>query len=182
MAVTMTLADPVGVARGDMICRPNNQPNMTQEIEATVSWMDAQHTLAVGTPLLLKHTTKLVRATVETLHYRMDINGLRREESATELALNDIGRIRLHTTEALAIDDYQLNRATGSFILINPHTNLTVGAGTVNSRLNTRPVPTWCATPASSQPRSATATSAYAVPRFCSPACPARESRRWPLR
>ena len=121
-----------------MICRPNNQPSMTQEIEATVSWMDAQHALTVGTPLLLKHTTKVVRATVEALHYKMDINGLRRDESATELALNDIGRIRLHTTEALAIDDYQLNRATGSFILINPHTNLTVGAGTVNSQL-TRP-------------------------------------------
>jgi bifunctional enzyme CysN/CysC len=141
MAVTMTLADPVGVARGDMICRPNNQPNMTQEIEATVSWMDAQHALTVGTPLLLKHTTKLVRATVETLHYKMDINGLRREESATQLALNDIGRIRLHTTEALAIDDYQLNRATGSFILINPHTNLTVGAGTVKFAAQHAPSP-----------------------------------------
>ncbi len=141
MAVTMTLADSVGVARGDMICRPNNQPSMTQEIEATVSWMDARRTLEVGAPLLVKHTTKLVRATVEGVHYKMDINGLRRDESATELALNDIGRVRLHTTEPMAIDDYQLNRATGSFILIDPQTNITVGAGTVKFAAQHAPSP-----------------------------------------
>ncbi len=141
MAVTITLDDQVGVARGDMICRPSNQPTMTQEIEATVSWMDAQHALTVGAPLLVKHTTKLVRATVEAMHYKMDVNGLRRDESATELRLNDIGRIRLHTTEPLAIDDYQLNRVTGSFILIDPHTNLTVGAGTVKFAAQHAPSP-----------------------------------------
>ncbi len=141
MAVAMTLADSVGVTRGDMICRPNNRPSLAQEIEATVSWMDSQHTLDVGTHLLVKHTTKLVRATVEAVHYKMDVNGLRRDESATELALNDIGRVRLRTTEPLAIDDYQLNRATGSFILINPQTNLTVGAGTVKFAAQHAPSP-----------------------------------------
>jgi bifunctional enzyme CysN/CysC len=141
MAVTITLTDAVGVARGDMICRPNNQPSMAHEIEATVSWMTAQHTLEVGTALLLKHTTKLVRATVEEVHYKMDINGLRRDESSTALALNDIGRVRLRTTEPLALDDYQLNRATGSFILINPQTNLTVGAGTVKFAAQHAPSP-----------------------------------------
>jgi bifunctional enzyme CysN/CysC len=141
MAVTMTLTDPVGMARGDMICRPNNQPSMSQEIEATVAWMDAQHTLKVGRPYLLKHTTKLVRATVRAVYYRMDVNGLHRDESAQELALNDIGRIRLHTTEPLAIDDYQVNRATGSFILINPRTNITVGAGTVKFAAQKAPSP-----------------------------------------
>ncbi len=141
MAVTMTLSDSVGVARGDMICRPNNQPSLTQEIEATVSWMDAQHSLEVGTPLLIKHTTKWIRATVEAVHYKMDVNGLRRDESAVALALNDIGRVRLHTTEPLAIDDYQLNRATGSFILINPQTNITVGAGTVKFAAQHAPSP-----------------------------------------
>jgi bifunctional enzyme CysN/CysC len=141
MAITMTLTDPVGVARGDMICRPNNRPSMSQEIEATVAWMDARHTLKVGSPYLLKHTTKLVRATVRAVHYRMDINGLHRDESAQELALNDIGRIRLHTTEPLAIDDYQVNRATGSFILINPRTNITVGAGTVKFAAQKAPSP-----------------------------------------
>jgi bifunctional enzyme CysN/CysC len=141
MAITMTLTDPVGVARGDMICRPNNRPSMSQEIEATVAWMDARHTLKVGSPYVLKHTTKLVRATVRAVHYRMDVNGLHRDESAQELALNDIGRIRLHTTEPLAIDDYQVNRATGSFILINPRTNITVGAGTVKFAAQKAPSP-----------------------------------------
>jgi bifunctional enzyme CysN/CysC len=101
MAVTMTLTDPVGVTRGDMICRAQNQPNQSQDIECTVSWMDAQHTLKVGSIYHLKHTTKVVRATVEAVHYRFDINGLHRDEETKELSLNDIGRIRLHTTEPL---------------------------------------------------------------------------------
>jgi bifunctional enzyme CysN/CysC len=71
----------------------------------------------------------------------MDVNGLHRDESAQELALNDIGRIRLHTTEPLAIDDYQVNRATGSFILINSRTNITVGAGTVKFAAQKAPSP-----------------------------------------
>jgi bifunctional enzyme CysN/CysC len=141
MAVTITLADHVGVARGDMICRPNNQPSMAQEIEATVTWMDEQHPLKVGSQFLLKHTTKMVRATVQAVHYRMDVNGLHRDEDVKELALNDIGRVRLHTTEPLALDDYQLNRATGSFILINPRTNITVGAGTVKFAAQHMPSP-----------------------------------------
>ena len=141
MAVTMTLTDSVAVARGDMICRPNNRPSLTQEIEATVSWMDSRQALATGAPLLVKHTTKLVRANVEAVHYKMDVNGLRRDESVSQLALNDIGRIRLHTTEPLAIDDYQLNRATGSFILIDPQTNITVGAGTVKFAAQHAPSP-----------------------------------------
>ena len=141
MAVTMTLRDQVGVTRGDMICRPNNQPSMVQEIEATVTWMDARHPLRVGSHYLMKHTTKVVRATVEALHYRMDVNGLHRDEEAQELVLNDIGRVRLHTTEPLALDDYQINRATGSLILINPRTNITVGAGTVKFAAQHGPSP-----------------------------------------
>jgi bifunctional enzyme CysN/CysC len=83
----------------------------------------------------------MVRATVRAVHYRMDVNGLHRDESANELALNDIGRIHLHTTEPLALDDYQVNRATGSFILINPRTNITVGAGTVKFAAQNAPSP-----------------------------------------
>jgi bifunctional enzyme CysN/CysC len=141
MAVTMTLTDPVGVTRGDMICRAQNQPNQSQDIECTVSWMDARHTLKVGSIYHLKHTTKVVRASVEAVHYRFDINGLHRDEETKELSLNDIGRIRLHTTEPLAVDDYQLNRATGSFILINPRTNGTVGAGTIKFAAQHAPSP-----------------------------------------
>ena len=71
----------------------------------------------------------------------MDVNGLRRDESATELALNDIGRIRLHTTEPMAIDDYQLNRATGSFILIDPADEHHGGRGTVKFAAQHAPSP-----------------------------------------
>jgi bifunctional enzyme CysN/CysC len=141
MAVTMTLADQVGVARGDMLCRPHNQPTMVHDVEATVSWMDAGEPLEVGNLYLLKHTTKTVRATVAALHYRLDVNGLHRDEDATSLGLNDIGRVRLHTTEPLALDDYKLNRSTGSFILVDPRTNLTVGAGTVKFAAQPAPSP-----------------------------------------
>jgi bifunctional enzyme CysN/CysC len=141
MAVTLTLADAVGVTRGDMICRPQNQPSLSHDIECTVSWMDAHHSLKVGSVYHLKHTTKVVRATVQEVHYRFDIHGLHRDEGANELSLNDIGRIRLHTTEPLAIDDYQSNRATGSFILIDRHTNGTVAAGTVKFAAQHAPSP-----------------------------------------
>ena len=141
MAVAMTLADPVGVARGDMICRPNNQPSMTQQIEATVSWMDAQQRPHDRHTAPRQAHDEDRSSHRRGLHYKMDVNGLRRDESATQLALNDIGRVRLHTTEPLAIDDYQVNRATGSFILIDPHTNLTVGAGTVKFAAQHAPSP-----------------------------------------
>jgi bifunctional enzyme CysN/CysC len=141
MAIVMTLTDPVGVTRGDMICRPQNQPSQSQDIECTVNWMDANHPLKVGSVYLMKHTTKIVRASVQAVHYRLEINGLHRDEETKQLDLNDIGRIRLRTTEPLAIDDYQLNRATGSFILINPRSNGTVAAGTIKFAAQHAPSP-----------------------------------------
>ena len=141
MAVTMTLDRP-GRSRPRRHDLPAQQPAQHDARDRGHGQLDGCAARAdVGTPLLVKHTTKVVRATVEAMHYKMDVNGIRRDESATELALNDIGRIRLHTTEPLAIDDYQVNRSTGSFILINPHSNLTVGAGTVKFAAQQAPSP-----------------------------------------
>ncbi len=72
-----------------------------------------------------------MRATAESLQYRLDVNGLHRDEAATELALNEIGRVSFHCTEPLLVDDYTTNRTTGSFIIIDPLTNATVGAGVI---------------------------------------------------
>jgi bifunctional enzyme CysN/CysC len=131
MAVVITLADDVAVSRGDVLCRPNNRPNLASDVEATVCWMDERSTLAVGGTYLVKHTTRTVRAVVDALQYRLEINGLHRDDRAETLTLNEVGRLRLRCTEPLTIDDYSTNRSTGSFILIDPVTNRTVGAGVI---------------------------------------------------
>ena len=131
MAVVVTLEDDIAVSRGDVLCRPNNRPTNTHDIEALVCWMDERSSLSVGRTYLLKHSTRTVRATMESLQYRLDVNGLRRDDSATGLELNEIGRVSFRTTEPLLVDDYGTNRATGSFIVIDPQTNATAGAGVI---------------------------------------------------
>jgi bifunctional enzyme CysN/CysC len=79
--------------------------------------------------LVVKHTTRTVRAMVKELTYRLDVNTLHRDLDATELGLNDIGRVTLRTTQPLFVDDYDRNRVTGRFILVDEATNATVGAG-----------------------------------------------------
>jgi bifunctional enzyme CysN/CysC len=119
------------VSRGDMICRPNNQPTVTQDIEAMVCWMSETNELRAGAKLAIKHTTRWARALVKEFRYRLDVNTLHREEEATSLSLNDIGRIRLRTTQPLLADEYYRNRNTGSFILVDETTNVTVAAGMI---------------------------------------------------
>jgi bifunctional enzyme CysN/CysC len=131
MAVVITLADDIAVTRGDILCRPNNRPTVTHDLEATVCWMDERAPLEVGRPYLLKHSTRTVRARVEALQYRLDVNGLHRDDSATTLRLNEIGRVSFHCTEPVLVDDYTTNRTTGSFIVIDPATNATAGAGVI---------------------------------------------------
>jgi bifunctional enzyme CysN/CysC len=133
MAVAIRLTDDVDVSRGDMICRPGNQPEIGQDIEAMVCWM-ADKALVAGGRYGLKHTTRSVRAVVRDLRYRLDINTLHRDESATDLTLNQVGRITLRTTAPLMYDDYHRSRSTGSFILIDEATNATVGAGMILDR------------------------------------------------
>ena len=84
MAVVITLEDDIAVSRGDILCRPNNRPTVSHDIEATVCWMDERSSLAEGRTYLLKHSTRTVRATAQTLHYRLDINGLHRDEAAAD--------------------------------------------------------------------------------------------------
>jgi bifunctional enzyme CysN/CysC len=131
MSVIIQLQDELDVSRGDMICRINNQPQVTQDLEAMVCWMSDVSQLTAGSKLAIKHTTKWARALVKDLRYRLDINTLHRDEAATSLTLNEIGRVRLRTTQPLFADDYQSNRMTGSFILVDEASNVTVGAGMI---------------------------------------------------
>jgi bifunctional enzyme CysN/CysC len=128
MAVTIRLADDLDVSRGDMICRPLNTPRVEQDVDALICWM-TDEPLRARQRLAIKHTTRSVRAVVKELQYRLDINTLHRDQDAQELGLNDIGRVRLRTTQPLFVDDYARNRVTGRFILIDEATNVTVGAG-----------------------------------------------------
>lgn len=131
MAVVITLADDIAVTRGDILCRPNNRPTVTHDLEATVCWMDERSPLRAGQLYVLKHSTRTVRARVESLQYRLDVNGLHRDDTAATLGLNEIGRVSFHCTEPLLVDDYNRNRTTGSFIVIDPDSNATAGAGVI---------------------------------------------------
>ncbi len=129
MSVVVRLADEIDVSRGDMICRPHNAPTVTQDLDAQICWMDERAPLAPGKVYAIKHTTRWARAKVAEVDYRVDVNTLHRDTGATALALNEIGRVRLRTTQPLLVDPYTDNRTTGSFILVDESTNRTVGAG-----------------------------------------------------
>ncbi|MCJ7709838.1 MAG: sulfate adenylyltransferase subunit CysN [Chloroflexi bacterium] len=131
MAVTLTLTDDLDISRGDMLCRPHNMPNVVQDLDAQVCWMDENASLAVGRRYAIKHTTRWARAVVKELNYRVNVNTLHREEQATELTLNEIGRIQLRVTRPLFVDPYQQNRQTGAFILVDESSNRTVAVGMI---------------------------------------------------
>jgi bifunctional enzyme CysN/CysC len=129
-SVTLLLEDDLDVSRGDLICRPHNRPVVSKELEATVCWM-ADRPLRPGATYAIKHATRSARARVEALRYRVDVDTLHRDQTATELELNEIGRLALRTSIPLVVDEYRRHRATGGFILIDEGTNDTVGAGTI---------------------------------------------------
>ena len=127
MSVTLLLDDDVDISRGDLICRPNNRPAAAQDIEGMVCWMSAERPLAPRSRLVVKHTTRTVKAIVTDLHYRIDVNTLHRDETATQLGLNEIGRVRMRLTQPVFADPYSRNRLTGGMILIDEASNTTVG-------------------------------------------------------
>jgi sulfate adenylyltransferase subunit 1 len=131
MSVTVRLTDEIDISRGDLICRPHNAPAVAQDIEAMICWMDETASLRIGGKYTIKHTTRTARTVVRGLQYRLDVNTLHRDESAGELKLNEIGRVRLRTTVPLLADEYRRNRTTGGFILIDETTNRTVAAGMI---------------------------------------------------
>jgi bifunctional enzyme CysN/CysC len=130
MSVTVRLEDDIDISRGDMLCRPHNQPMVGQDIEAMVCWL-TDRPLQPNGRYALKHTTRSVRAVVKELRYRLDINTLHRDEQCSGLGLNEMGRLHLRVTAPLMFDDYRRDRATGSFILVDETTNATAGAGMI---------------------------------------------------
>lgn len=131
-SVVLTLEDEIDISRGDMIVRKGNLPQKSNRLDATLCWMSETPFNPKGA-YQLQHSTRRVRAMVEELTYRIDVNTMHREECDT-LNLNEIGRVKLTTTQPLFYDRYSLNRATGSFILIDPATNNTVAAGMIRGK------------------------------------------------
>jgi bifunctional enzyme CysN/CysC/sulfate adenylyltransferase subunit 1 len=131
MSVTIRLEDDVDVSRGDTIARVNNAPVPTQDVDAMICWM-ANEPMRPRQKLAIKHTTRMGRALVKDINYRLDVNTLHRDLEIEGLGLNEIGRVQLRTTVPLLADPYSKNRTTGSFILIDEATGVTVGAGMIN--------------------------------------------------
>ncbi len=131
MSVALRLDDQIDVSRGDMIVEADGQPVSAREIEATICWMSEQPMQPRGR-YAIKHTTRTARAIVEQVDYRVDVNTLE-HVPAPQLALNEIGRVRLRCSSPLVVDPYARNRTTGSFILIDEATNDTVAGGMVIS-------------------------------------------------
>ena len=136
MAVTIRLADDLDISRGDMIARPHNHPEATQDIDATIVWMQQGTRIQAGNRYLLKHTTRTAKTVVKDLQYRLDVNDLHRDDKAQSLGLNEIGRVSLRVTQPLFVDEYRRNRTTGSFILIEEASGATVAAGMITAAHN----------------------------------------------
>ncbi len=128
-SVTLTLTDDMDISRGDMLVDSDAIPGIRKEIEAMVCWT-GEEPLGMRKKYIIKHTTNSVRAVVNNVVYRTDIHTLHQED-ADELGVNDIGRVRFKLARPIYTDAYADNRATGSFIIIDGFTNITVGAGMV---------------------------------------------------
>jgi sulfate adenylyltransferase large subunit len=129
-SVTLVLEDDLDVARGEMICIPESPPTVSRELEADVCWM-SERPLDQRGRYTIKHTTRSARAAVDEIAHRVDMTTLREQPAPGGLELNDIGRVRLRTSQELAFDTYERNRSTGSFILIDEASNDTVAAGMI---------------------------------------------------
>jgi bifunctional enzyme CysN/CysC len=129
-SVVLTLEDEIDISRGDMIVKKENLPDKSTRFEAALCWMDDNHSLSLSNHYILQQTSRTVQAYVTSLDYRININTLDHETVDT-LTLNEIGYVDIETAHPLYFDPYMRNRETGSFVLIDPATNLTVAAGMI---------------------------------------------------
>lgn len=130
MSVTMTLADEIDISRGDVIAKPNNSPEAEQDVDVMLCWMN-QKAMNVNSKYFVKHTSKEVKGVVKEIQYKLDISNFQKVEGVTQLAMNDIARIKLRTSQPLLFDSYRKNRISGSIILVDEGTFETVGAGMI---------------------------------------------------
>jgi sulfate adenylyltransferase subunit 1 len=128
MSIAMTLEDDIDIGRGDMIVKTNNQPELLQEFDVMLCWLNAQQARQ-GAKYTLMHTSNEQRALIKDVVYKVDINTYERNKDDKVLGMNDIARVTIKTNGRLMTDSYRENRLTGSIILIDEGTNETVAAG-----------------------------------------------------
>jgi bifunctional enzyme CysN/CysC len=138
-SVVLRMEDEIDISRGDMIVRKRNVPSVSTRLDATICWM-GEATLDRSVPYVLIHTSRQVSAYVSELVYRIDVDTLHRDEVDT-LGLNDIGRVEITTSQPVFFDSYAQNHATGSFILVDPYSHVTVAAGMIRGEVRAAPKP-----------------------------------------
>ena len=132
-SVTLQLADDIDISRGDILVKADEpQPHQEQDLRLDVCWFNEQPLLP-RTKYIVRQTTFETLGIVRTINYRRNINTLEKEPGVTQVKMNDIAEITIHTAQPLVFDDYRLNRITGSVIFIDPDTNETVGAGMIKT-------------------------------------------------
>jgi sulfate adenylyltransferase subunit 1 len=129
-SITIQLEDDIDVSRGDMIVKPENMPQVSQDIELMLCWLN-EKPLVAGSKYLVRHTTNEVRCVVKEIVFKENLNTLEEDYNDKVINVNDIARVKIRTTKPLIYDSYRKNRTTGSLVLINEGTNETVGAGMV---------------------------------------------------
>jgi len=138
-SIVITTEDEVDCSRGDTIVRVNNLPTSATKVDAILCWM-SDTPLEVGREYLLMHGTSERKIVIDNLNYRINVDTLHRED-VEQLGLNDIGRVQIEAAQPLHFDPYQNNRHTGGFVIIDPRTNVTVGAGMIRSEVREAPRP-----------------------------------------
>jgi sulfate adenylyltransferase subunit 1 len=129
-SVTITLNDDIDISRGDVLVRSENRPEGKQDLDVMLCWLNANPPRPRA-KYVIKHTTAEARAMITDIQYKMDINTLHRMEEDKDIKMNDIARVKIRSTKPLFIDDYNINRVTGSIILVDEATNETVAAGMI---------------------------------------------------
>ncbi len=130
MSVALRLTDDIDVSRGSTIARTQNQPSVSNSFECLLCWMSEQP-LDPKRRYLVKHTTRTAMVGAVDVRYKLDVEDLHRDESASTLGLNDLGRVRLELSSPLVYDSYRRNRITGSLIVIDEASNETVAGGVI---------------------------------------------------
>ncbi|MDB3999933.1 sulfate adenylyltransferase subunit CysN [Schleiferiaceae bacterium] len=129
-SVTITLEDDIDISRGDVLVRSENRPEGKQDLDVMLCWLNANPPRPRA-KYVIKHTTAEARAMITEIQYKMDINTLHRMEEDKAIKMNDIARVKIRSTKPLFVDDYNVNRVTGSIILVDEATNETVAAGMI---------------------------------------------------
>lgn len=129
-SITLTIEGHLDISRGDMLVKMADASRVTKAFDAMLCWLSEQP-MDPGRKYLIKQTTRLVKAIISRIDYRVDVNTLNHEMAST-LKMNDIAHVGLKVQLPLVCDDYARNRATGCFIIIDESSNNTVAAGMIS--------------------------------------------------